>query len=138
MLGGTIVNSFDLDADLAAAIALRLRTTENIAFSLTYLNEGKLDEVRIRPGRRAGLAPQIWLEDDLTARFSVGVGIGPYFITQKPHPSDGSASAVSILVSATAAYAITPAWIGRLTWNRVRTNYSRDTDVVMFGLGYCF
>jgi hypothetical protein len=92
-----------------------------------------------RRGRRAGLAPQVWLEDDLTERLSVGVGLGPYFALRKPRDADGrSASAVSALISITAAYAITPEWTGRLIWNRVETRYDRDSDVVMLALGYRF
>jgi hypothetical protein len=134
MAGATIVNSFDSDAELAKAIGLRVRATDHLAGSLTYLNEGD-----VRRGRRAGVAPQFWLEDHLTDRFSVGVGVGPYFALRKPRDSDGtSASPVSALISITAAYAITPEWIGRLIWNRVETRYDRDTDVVMFALGYRF
>jgi hypothetical protein len=134
MVGATVVNSFDSDASLAHAIALRLRATDHLTGSLTYLNEGD-----VQRGRRAGLAPQIWLEDDLTEQLSVGVGVGPYFATRTPPDSDGrSASAVSTLISITAAYAITPDWIGRLIWNRVETRYDRDTDVVMFAVGYRF
>jgi hypothetical protein len=41
-------------------------------------------------------------------------------------------------VSFSAAYAVTPQWAARLTWNRVGTRYDRDADVVMLGLGYRF
>jgi hypothetical protein len=134
MVGATVVNSFDSDASLARAVALRVRATDHLTGSLTYLNEGD-----VQRGRRAGLAPQIWLEDDLTGDLSVGVGVGPYFATRKPSAVDGRrASAVSALISITAAYAISPGWIGRLIWNRVETDYDRDSDVVMLAVGYRF
>jgi hypothetical protein len=134
MVGGTVVNSFDSDAELAKAIGLRVRATDHLTGSLAYLNEGD-----VQRGRRAGLAPQIWLEDDLTDRLTVGVGVGPYFAMRKLRRSNRrSASTVSALISITAAYAITPEWIGRLIWNRVETRYDRDADVVMFALGYRF
>jgi hypothetical protein len=134
MIGGSIVNGLDADANLAMAIAWRVRTTDHLTGSLTYLNEGNVGS-----GRRTGIAPQIWLEDNLTERFSVGAGLGPYVAIQKPLSSDGeSSSPVSALVSVTAAFAIAPNWVGRLVWNRVATNYDRDTDVVMFALGYRF
>jgi hypothetical protein len=110
------------------------KPTDHLTGSLAYLNEGD-----VQRGRRAGLAPQIWLEDDLTYRLAVGVGVGPYFAMRKPRRSNRrSASTVSALISITAAYAITPEWIGRLIWNRVETRYDRDADVVMFALGYRF
>jgi hypothetical protein len=134
MAGATIVNSLDADGELAGAVSWRVRATDHLTGSLTYLYEGK-----VHPGQRAGIAPQIWLEDDLTRRFSVGVGLGPYFATQKPPATeDASPSNVSALVSVTASYAITPDWVGRLTWNRVATRYDRDSDVVLFALGYRF
>jgi hypothetical protein len=134
MAGATIVNSLDADGELAGAVSWRVRATDHLTGSLTYLYEGN-----VHPGQRAGIAPQIWLEDDLTKRFSVGVGLGPYFATQKPPATaDTSPSNVSALVSVTASYAITPDWVGRLTWNRVATRYDRDSDVVLFALGYRF
>jgi hypothetical protein len=131
MAGATVVNSLDADADLAAAIAWRVRATDHLTGSLTYLDEGN-----VQPGRRAGIAPQLWLEDHLTDRLSVGVGLGPYFATRKPPSSDGTST--SALISVTASYAITPDWNGRLIWNRVATRYDRDSDVVLFALGYRF
>jgi putative flippase GtrA len=70
---------------------------------------------------------------------SVGAAIGPYITTKKVHTRDGEeASMVSAFISVTAAYAINPRWTGRMTWSRVATNYDRDTDVVLFGLGSSF
>jgi hypothetical protein len=132
MAGATIVNSLDADAVLAAAIAWRVRATDHLTGSLTYLDEG-----HAQPDlRRAGIAAQLWLEDHLTERLSVGVGLGPYVATRKPPQSDGTST--SALISVTASYALTPDWNGRLIWNRVATRYDRDSDVVLFALGYRF
>ncbi len=139
MVGGSIVNSLSSEVDLAKAISLRYAPGGPVGVSLTYLDEGELDTGGSRVGRRAGLAPQLWLQEDLTRRFSAGVGLGPYFATRRLRRSDGQdSSRVAALVSVTAAYAITPSWTGRLTWNRVGTNYDRDTDVVLLGMGYRF
>ena len=139
MLGGSIVNSLSSEADLAKAISLRYAAGGPVGISLTYFDEGELDTGGSRIGRRAGFAPQLWPQEDLTSRFSVGVGLGPYFATTSLQRPDGEdASRVAALISVTAAYAITPSWTGRLIWNRVGTNYDRDTDVVMLGLGYRF
>jgi hypothetical protein len=139
MLGASIVNSLSSEADLAKAVSLRYAFGGPVGASLTYLDEGALETGGARIGRRAGLAPQLWLQEDLSPRFSIGVGLGPYFATTALRRADGrDLPRVSALVSVTGAYAITPAWTGRLTWNRVRSSYDRDTDVVLFGLGYRF
>lgn len=139
MRGGSIVNSMSSEADPAKALSLRYFPIKHLGVSLTYLDEGRLEVRNVVIGRRVGLSPQVWLQEQLTPRLSVGVGLGPYFATKKLHRSDGEeASSVSALVSVTAAYAITPAWTGRLTWNRIGTNYDRDTDVVLLGVGYRF
>jgi hypothetical protein len=134
MLGGTIVNSFDSDALLAKAISLRMRASEHLTGSISYFDEG-----RVQPRWRAGIAPQVWVEQDLGERLSVSAGVGPYFATRNPGRTDGgSAPTTSLLVSFSAAYALSPSWLARLTWNRVGTRYDRDTDVVMLGVGYRF
>lgn len=131
MLGANVVNSFNSEMHVTKAIGLRRRATDSLTGSLTYFSEGGGQQ-----GRRTGIAPQIWLEDDLTSRLSVGVGIGPHLAMHKPAASEGSTSAVSALISISAAYAISSEWIGRLTWNRVETRYDRDSDIVTFALGY--
>ena len=38
----------------------------------------------------------------------------------------------------TASYRIGREWTARFSWNRVLSNYDRDTDVLLFGVGYRF
>jgi outer membrane scaffolding protein for murein synthesis (MipA/OmpV family) len=45
---------------------------------------------------------------------------------------------LSALVSISASYRITHSWSARVTWNRVVTRYSHDTDVILCGIGYRF
>jgi outer membrane scaffolding protein for murein synthesis (MipA/OmpV family) len=45
---------------------------------------------------------------------------------------------LSALVSISASYRITHNWSARVTWNRVVTRYSHDTDVILCGIGYRF
>jgi hypothetical protein len=45
---------------------------------------------------------------------------------------------LSGLVSLSASYRFTEHWAARVTWNRVVTRYSRDTDVLLGGVGYRF
>jgi len=41
-------------------------------------------------------------------------------------------------VSVSASYRLTQDWAARVTWSRVVTRYSRDTDVILGGIGYWF
>lgn len=135
MLGRSVVNSFSSPRAVAKGIGLRWRAGNTLTFGLGYIDEGRLDGGAWR-GRRTGLAPQLWLEKDLTQSLVVGVGLGPYIALEKP---DGAgASRRSTISSVTAGYRFAPDWIGRLTWNRIATDYSGDTDVVLFGLGRRF
>lgn len=45
---------------------------------------------------------------------------------------------ISGIVSLTGSYRFHPDWDVRATWNRVVTNYSSDTDVILGGIGYRF
>lgn len=135
MAGATRLNSFDSsDLEVAGGLAWRVRVNDYLTGSLTYLDEGNM-----RGGRRAGFAPQLWLEDAVTDRLAVGVGLGPYFASRHPLTATGGrTSTTSALISVTASWSITPDWTGRVIWNRVSTSYDRDADVLMFGLGYRF
>jgi hypothetical protein len=139
MMGGTVVNSLSSETGFAKAISLRYSPSRHIGVSLTYLDEGEVDAGAAGTGLRAGIAPQVWGHDQLTPRLSVGAGLGPYFATTRLRLPDGKqASSLAILVSVTASYAISDRLTGRMTWNRVATDYSRDTDVLLLGLGYRF
>ena len=134
MGGATVSNDFHSQVEFAKAIGLRVGIADHLSGSLAYLREGKFQR-----GWREGIAPQIWLEDDLTDRLAVAVGIGPYLARSSFRMPDGSnAPAKSILVSISAAYIITPEWRGRLIWNRVATTYDENADVFLFAIGYRF
>ncbi|HET7535210.1 MAG TPA: hypothetical protein VFJ90_02060, partial [Candidatus Didemnitutus sp.] len=40
------------------------------------------------------------------------------------------------LISPTFSYRFSDHWLGRFVWNRVVTNYNRDADVFLLGVGY--
>lgn len=45
---------------------------------------------------------------------------------------------VSAIATFTASYRLRPQWCLRASWDRIVTNYDRDTDVIMGGIGYRF
>jgi len=50
----------------------------------------------------------------------------------------GLDAGVAALVSVTASYRFQPRWLARVLWNRIATDYNRDTDVFLLGMGYRF
>jgi hypothetical protein len=135
--GRSIVNSNSSPVALAGAIDYRIGLAKYLDLTLGYLHEGSHEFAR-----RDGLTSQLWLtrafiDDTIT----LGVGVGGYYAINEtentPSPGPG-AGEFSGLVSISAAYRFTSHWAARLTWNRVVTNYDRDTDVIFAGIGYRF
>ena len=137
-LGATIVNSYESEHDAARALEFRHGIARYVDVTVGLMNEGDPRLVR-----RTGVTTQLWLVREVLAneKLILGVGVGPYFSIDRYHtPAPGEAGNrdVSLIVTASAAYRISPHWDARFSWNRIDTDYNRDTDVVMFGLGYRF
>ncbi|TDV38937.1 hypothetical protein C7405_10154 [Paraburkholderia caballeronis] len=137
MAGQTILNSLDSQTSVAEAIEYRRGITNFVDATIGYLHEGNG-----LAARRDGGTAQLWLTraffDD---RLTLGAGAGLYAAIH--HGSDGDARStgdgiLSALVSVSASYRLTDHWAARVTWNRVMTRYSRDTDVILGGIGYRF
>jgi len=132
-MGQTIVNSFESESSEAVAVEYKRRFGPLVRGSLALLYEGDARLVR-----RDGTVAQLWLEPSFFGdRFSVGVGGGIY------HAIDDSRGGrtthrASGIATVTASYRVTGGWVGRFAWNRIVTDYDRDTDVFMLGLGYRF
>jgi len=137
-LGQTIVNSFYSQSDTARALEYRHGLGRFFDVTLGLLNEGDARLVR-----RTGVTTQIWGVREVLAsdRLLLGIGFGPYLAIDKyrtPVAGQGGRSNFSWIFTATAAFRLSPHWNGRVSWNRINTNYDRDTDVVLFGAGYRF
>jgi hypothetical protein len=137
MAGATILNSLDSKTSAAEAIEYRRGITHWLDGTIGYLHEGNGVTAR-----RDGATAQLWLTraffDD---RLTLGFGAGLYAaIHHGEHPDerDTGDGILSGLVSVSASYRLTQHWAARLTWNRVVTRYSRDTDVIVGGVGYRF
>jgi len=137
-LGQTIVNSFSSERDLAWALEYRHGLGRHVDVTLGILNEGDARLVR-----RSGITAQIWgVREVLSSdRLVLGIGVGPYLAVDKYRNStsgEGGDRNLSWIITASAAYRLTQNWDARVSWNRVGTNYDRDTDVILFGAGYRF
>ena len=135
--GQTIVNSFNSQKSIAAAIEYRRRLSRHVDWTLSGLYEGDNRLVR-----RDGLLTQLWVTQELLDdTLSVGAGAGTYFNLSRyhnPFQGQGADRFLSGIISLTGSYRITPEWALRATWNRVVTSYERDTDVILGGVSYRF
>jgi hypothetical protein len=136
-LGKTILNSFNSEDSTAMAVEYRRGLTPYIDWSLTLLHEGGYHIIR-----RNGITSQLWLvRPFLSDRLVLGAGAGAYFVLNKEHLTDNTDDEdedISGIVTLTTSYRFNTKWLARLSWNRVVTGYSRDTDVLLLGGGYRF
>lgn len=135
-LGKTIVNSYESELSTARAFEYRRGLARHVDLTLGVLNEGDARLIR-----RTGVTAQIWGVREVLAsdRLVLGIGFGPYYAVDSYRdaaPGEGGDSKFSWIFTATAAYRLSPQWAARFSWNRVNTNHHRDTDVILFGVGY--
>ncbi|WP_322042004.1 hypothetical protein [Paraburkholderia sp. J67] len=137
MAGETILNSLESQTSAAEAIEYRRGLTHWLDGTIGYLHEGSGITAR-----RDGGTAQLWLTRAfLDDRLTLGFGAGLYAAIhhgQNGDDRDTGDGILSGLVSVSASYRLTQHWSTRVTWNRVVTRYSRDTDVIMGGIGYRF
>lgn len=130
----TVTNSFNSGSHQApaAAIDYRRKIWKEVRASVGYLWEGDTQLIR-----RSGITAEGWLEPSFSSGlWSIGAGFGFYSAIDKYQPSPGRH--VSDVVSATLSLQPVKNLSIRFLWHRIVTDYNRDTDVVLWGLGYRF
>lgn len=136
-VGRTVVNSGESENAIASAIEYRRSLRPHMDWTVGWLNEGDPRLIR-----RDGLITQLWLTGSFEGnRLGLGAGLGPYLAVDKrrrPQSGESGNEALATLVSMTASYRFQPRWLVRFLWNRVATDYSRDSDVFLIGMGYRF
>ena len=134
--GRTIVNSFKSEHSLAWEIEYRRWLGRFFEGTIAVLEEGTNKRIE-----RSGAVAQLWLASYIYRdRVSVGIGGGGYYAKDRAHVSErgGRKYSGSGILSLTASRRIADDWKIRATWSRVLTNYERDTDVLLVGIGYLF
>jgi hypothetical protein len=135
-VGRTAVNSFNSEHSLARSIEYRRGLWRNLDWTVSWLNEGDSRLVR-----RNGICTQLWgVRAFFDDRLALGVGGGAYITIDnynKTSANEGD-ELLSGITTLTASYRIDPHWALRASWNRIVTNYDRDTDVLLGGIGYRF
>lgn len=132
--GRSIVNTDESPMGAASAVEFRQGIAKNFDWSAAWLNEGDA-----RVTRRNGLALQGWVVGAyLHERLTLGLGVGGYLFFDRPQIAGRTRSRqdIAALVSPTASYRLGEHWLVRVVWHRVVSDYHRDADLVMLGLGY--
>jgi putative Ca2+/H+ antiporter (TMEM165/GDT1 family) len=131
MGGQTIVNSFASEGARAYLVEYRRTLAPAVRATLGWVNEGDARLIR-----RNGAIALVWLEPSFgDDRFTMGVGVGPYVAVD--HYA-GSEPSVQALIGTTLSYHVARAWTARISWYRVSSNYDRDSDIIVAGVGYRF
>lgn len=136
MRSRSIVNSLNSEQSSGGAIEYRRTINENLELSAMLLNEGKVETLD-----RKGLVTQAWLMRPLTARTILELGAGAYTMhdkTDRDDPAQQDTTHVAPIVSVGARYRFNPTLRAELTWSRVITNYHRDSDLFLLGMGVSF
>lgn len=134
-VGRTITNSFDSEQSTSLSIEYRRRLMQNLDWTVSWLYEGDTRLIR-----RDGLTSQLWaVETFQNDRITLGFGAGAYFALDNQSGCDqDDDEIVSAIATLTGSYRLGSHWSLRTSWNRIITNYDRDTDVIMGGIGYRF
>lgn len=134
-IGRTITNSFESERSTALSIEYRRGLLRYLDWTASWLYEGDSRLIR-----RDGLASQLWgVKAFLDDRMALGFGAGAYYsIDRQAGRNQDGDRIISAITTLTGSWRLDPHWSLRTSWNRIVTNYDRDTDVIMGGIGYRF
>jgi len=136
--GIAIVNTFRSEQSVAWGVEYRRGIGRTWDWTVSWINEGD-PEGDLGPSNRHGIATQVWMVTPLDReRFALGIGIGPYLFRDRKRPTidpGSSEHGVSLIVTGTLCYRLGERRQYRLNWNRVVSNYHRDSDVIVIGYG---
>jgi hypothetical protein len=122
---------------MAEAVEYRRKLLKHLDASLSFIYEGDPGVVR-----RSGIGAQVWAVNRFPERWgiTIGMGFGTYIYVDKKTPAQGStqnpAAAGGLVSPMIAKHFGKSPWSVRAVWNRIITNYSRDSDLWMLGLSY--
>lgn len=130
--GETIVNISGAGHSAAVALEYRRGLWRYLEWTARVLYEGESTLID-----RYGLSSQLWLAKSfLDDRLALGVGFGGYLATDQHR--DDNEQFVAEVASMTGSFRLNENWLVRATWDRIITNYDRDSDVILGGVGYRF
>ena len=128
LAGQTYVNNFESETATAFQIDYRRNLARNFEWTAGVLREGAPG-----PLNRTGVLSQLWaVRPFWNDRATIGIGLGPYLAKDS---KDDDRTRLSAAASFSASVMISNNVLVRATWNRIATQYDRDTDVVLLGFG---
>ena len=130
--GHTIVNSLRSESARPFTLEYRRAAGKYVDWTVTALDEGDADLAH-----RRGVAAQLWLIRSLNEKVEFGMGGGPY-LAWDGRDTQGHGTRLTGLLSATARYHFDRRWVAQVAWNRVVTDYHRDADLILVGVGRKF
>ena len=133
--GQSIVNTFLSETAFAYAAEYRRGLSRHLDGTVTFIHEGDPKIIR-----RSGVVLQAWAVNTFfDEKFSMGVGVGPYFYIDQRHPLPGrplNPTTMTPMFSLTFAVKVSEHWLARATWDRVVSSNNRDSDIILVGFGY--
>jgi hypothetical protein len=136
-LGQTFVNSFGSKNGIASSVEYRRGLSRHVDVTIAWINEGDTELIR-----RNGITVQLWLTRGFFDNcLTLGAGGGVYYSIDKYRDSvqsEASERSLGGLITMSGSYRFSDRWLTRISWNRVASDYNRDTDIFLLGLGYQF
>ena len=132
LAGQVITNSTSSERARVEALEYRRALGRYVDWTVTAISEGNTGR-----SERNGIATQLWLIRSLNRKVEIGMGAGPYFNDKVPD-GQGQRTHKAGLVSIASRYHVAKRIVGEISWNRVVTDYHRDADLLLIGLGYSF
>lgn len=134
--GITLVNIQDDEQGTAAAIEYRRGFWRYLEGTVALLHEGSTGQIK-----RDGVPVELWLARAfLHDRLTLGLGGGAYVAVDRVRGRRKGDDEIFVagIFSMTGGYRFGPHWQLRTCWHRTITDYDRDADVFLLGLGYRF
>jgi hypothetical protein len=136
LAGRSIVNSFKSEKATGYGLEYRHTVNPNLEWSVIGMNEG-----RIGVAERKGVSGQVWLLRPFTERTVLELGLGGYVMRDqidRDNVREDPKTHVAPIASIGMRWRLAPGWRAQLTWNRVITDYHRDSDVFLMGFGWLY
>lgn len=133
LMGGRgIRNSLRSESSTIAALEYRRAVGRYVDWTVTAIDEGNRPQ-----SKRNGVATQLWLIRSLSPKVELGMGAGWYFNAKVPDGNQARSHKAG-LVSVATRYHLSKQVVGVVNFGRVITDYHRDADLLLLGVGYSF
>ncbi len=135
--GQVVVNSGESESDRAWSLEYRRQFARHFGWSIGWLAENNPG-----PLHRSGVISEIWLTDSFFGdRLSLSLGTGPYLMVDRQKRDmneEDKRPRFAAIVTMSGAYEFCPPWVLRISWHRTVTDYNKDTDIFLAGIGVRF